>query len=167
MFLAYPSGPWPEGRPAAGAPRGRAGAPGRDRLGERSPRARAAVAGSARPLRFSSRSIPVSTGPVLATPEAVVDVARVRRDAGLAVVGVFSHGGHGYRIDGAAGAETTEAAKSLGCPRTDALRGDPVRVDVDQRRIDAVDAQPLATGEVNDDAAGLRLLRLASSGRSG
>ncbi len=33
----------------------------------------------------------------LASPEAVVEVARAARDAGLVVAGVFSHGGHGYR----------------------------------------------------------------------
>ena len=32
----------------------------------------------------------------LASPEGVVEVARVARDAGLVVAGVFSHGGHGY-----------------------------------------------------------------------
>ncbi len=32
----------------------------------------------------------------LASPEAVVEVARATRDAGLVVAGVFSHGGHGY-----------------------------------------------------------------------
>jgi D-serine deaminase-like pyridoxal phosphate-dependent protein len=32
----------------------------------------------------------------LASPEAVVEVARAARDAGLVVAGVFSHGGHGY-----------------------------------------------------------------------
>jgi D-serine deaminase-like pyridoxal phosphate-dependent protein len=44
----------------------------------------------------------------LASPEAVVEVARAARDAGLVVAGVFSHGGHGYGPGQAEGAGADE-----------------------------------------------------------
>jgi D-serine deaminase-like pyridoxal phosphate-dependent protein len=67
----------------------------------------------------------------LATPEAVVDVARAARDAGLEVAGVFSHGGHGYRVGGWESAGADEV-RTLGAAAA-ALR----TVDIECRTISA------------------------------
>lgn len=109
VFLAYPI--WAEGPKAArlralhqAAARFRVGvdsAGGADRLA-------AAVAGSGRPLTVLVEIDPGNHRTGLATPRAAVEVARAARAAGLAVVGVFSHGGHGYRIGGAASAGDDE-----------------------------------------------------------
>ena len=69
-----------------------------------------AVAGSAadRPLRVLVEVDPGNHRTGLGEPAAVVDVARAARSAGLRVDGVFSHGGHGYRVGGAAPAGADE-----------------------------------------------------------
>jgi D-serine deaminase-like pyridoxal phosphate-dependent protein len=74
-----------------------------------------AIAGSAQPLAVLVEVDPGNHRTGLASPEAVVDVACGARAAGLSVVGLFSHGGHGYRVDAAASAggdeiRTLEAA---------------------------------------------------------
>jgi D-serine deaminase-like pyridoxal phosphate-dependent protein len=109
VFLAYPV--WAVGPKAArlrtvheASPRFRVGvdsAGGADHLA-------AAIAGSDRPLRVLVEVDPGNRRTGLASPEAVVEVARAARAAGLVVTGVFSHGGHGYRIDGAASAGADE-----------------------------------------------------------
>lgn len=58
----------------------------------------------------------------LASPEAVVEVARAAREAGLVVVGVFSHGGHGYG-PGRAESAGADEIRTLG-EAADALVGD-------------------------------------------
>ena len=68
----------------------------------------AAVAGSARPLTVLVEVDPGNRRTGLAAPEAVVEVARTARAAGLVVAGVFSHGGHGYGPGKAAGAGNDE-----------------------------------------------------------
>jgi D-serine deaminase-like pyridoxal phosphate-dependent protein len=101
VFLAYPV--WAEGMKA---PRLRAlhetsrnfrvgieSVAGAERLAS-------ATAGSIQPLAVLIEVDPGNHRTGLASPEAVVKVARGARAAGLSVVGVFSHGGHGYRIDG-------------------------------------------------------------------
>ncbi len=60
-----------------------------------------AVAGAERPLRVRVEIDPGNGRTGAASPEAALDVARAARAAGLEVDGVFSHGGHGYRIGGA------------------------------------------------------------------
>jgi D-serine deaminase-like pyridoxal phosphate-dependent protein len=67
----------------------------------------AAVAGG-RPLTVLVEVDPGLHRTGLASPEAVVEVARVARAAGLVVGGVFSHGGHGYRVGGAVAAGEDE-----------------------------------------------------------
>jgi D-serine deaminase-like pyridoxal phosphate-dependent protein len=80
----------------------------------------AAVAGTGRALTTLVEVDPGNHRTGLASPEAVVDVASAARDAGLAVVGVFSHGGHGYRVDGAVSAGDDEV-RTLGAA-AEALR---------------------------------------------
>ena len=82
----------------------------------------AAVAGTDRPLTVLVEIDPGNRRTGLASPEAAVEVARAARAAGLVVEGVFSHGGHGYRIDGAASAGEDEV-RSLEAA-ADALRRD-------------------------------------------
>ncbi|MFL5775086.1 MAG: alanine racemase, partial [Chloroflexota bacterium] len=54
-------------------------------------------------------------------PEDAVDVARAAGDAGLAVIGVFTHGGHGYRGPGAGPEAAADEVETLGAA-ADALR---------------------------------------------
>lgn len=54
-------------------------------------------------------------------PEDAVDVARAAGDAGLAVIGVFTHGGHGYRGPGAGPGAAADEVETLGAA-ADALR---------------------------------------------
>ena len=51
------------------------------------------------------------TGP--ASPRAVVEVAQAARDAGLAVRGVFTHGGHSYRDPSAAAGAAADEVRAL------------------------------------------------------
>ena len=60
----------------------------------------AAVAGSDRALRVLVEIDPGLHRTGVPTPRAAVEVARAARGAGLNVEGVFSHGGHGYRVGG-------------------------------------------------------------------
>ena len=123
VFLAYPV--WAAGPKAArlravheSAPGVRVGidsAGGVDQLA-------AAVTGSDRPLTVLVEIDPGNGRTGLASPAAAVDVARAARAAGLVVEGVFSHGGHGYRIGGAASAGEDEV-RSLEAA-ADALRRD-------------------------------------------
>ena len=63
----------------------------------------------------------------LASPEAVVEVARAARDAGLVVAGVFSHGGHGYG-PGRAESAGADEIRTLG-EAAAALRRDGFTID--------------------------------------
>ena len=59
----------------------------------------------------------------VAGPAESLAVARAARDAGLDVVGVFTHGGHGYRAPGAGPAAAADEVAILG-EAADALRSD-------------------------------------------
>ncbi len=82
----------------------------------------AANAGSSRPLTVLVEVDPGNRRTGVASPAAVVAVARAARDAGLVVDGVFSHGGHGYRIGAAepAGADEVRVLSAA----ADALRSE-------------------------------------------
>jgi D-serine deaminase-like pyridoxal phosphate-dependent protein len=73
----------------------------------------AAVAGSSRPLPVLIEIDPGNGRTGAATPEAALEVARAARSGGLAVDGVFSHGGHAYRVGGAEPAGADEV-RTLG-----------------------------------------------------
>jgi D-serine deaminase-like pyridoxal phosphate-dependent protein len=152
VFLAYPL--WADGPKAArlraihdAAPDFRVGidsAEGAQRLA-------AAVAGASRSLHVRVEIDPGLHRTGVDSPEAAVKVARVARAAGLEVVGVFSHGGHGYRIGGAASAGEDEV-RSLEASAT-ALRGDGFIIET----ISAGSTPTMltaATGPVNEIRAG-------------
>jgi D-serine deaminase-like pyridoxal phosphate-dependent protein len=152
VFLAYPI--WAEG-PKAVRLRALNEASGGFRVGLDSvggaDRLAAAVAGTARPLGVLIEIDPGLHRTGLATPEAVVEVGRAARTAGLVVGGVFSHGGHGYRIDGAVSAGADEV-RTLG-EAAAALRADGFAID----RISAGSTPTMlsaATGDVNEMRAG-------------
>lgn len=152
LFLAYPV--WVEGTKAArlrsvhdAVPRF---AVGIDSLGG-AERLAAAVAGARRPLEILVEVDPGLRRTGLASPEAVVDVAAAARAAGLVVRGVFSHGGHGYRIGGAASAGADEV-RSLGAA-ADALRA----AGFDVRTVSAGSTPTMlssSSGQVNEQRAG-------------
>jgi D-serine deaminase-like pyridoxal phosphate-dependent protein len=108
LFLAYPL--WADG-PKAG--RLRALHDGAElRVGVESvpavERLTAAVAGGRRRLRVL---VEVDSGlhrTGVATPEEALEVARAATDAGLEVLGVFTHGGHAYRPGSAGGVALDE-----------------------------------------------------------
>ncbi len=114
VFLAYPV--WAEGPKAArvralhdAAPAFRVGidsVAGAERLA-------AAVAGSRQPLFVLIEIDPGNGRTGVASPEAAVEVGRAARAAGFGVEGVFSHGGHGYRVGGAEPAGADEV-RTLG-----------------------------------------------------
>jgi D-serine deaminase-like pyridoxal phosphate-dependent protein len=152
VFLAYPI--WADG-PKAGRLRAlHEAAPalrvGIDSIGG-AERLAAAVAGGTEPLVVLVEVDPGNHRTGLGSPEAVVDVARGARAAGLVVAGVFSHGGHGYRIDGAASAGADEV-RTLGAAAA-ALRDAGLAIEV----ISAGSTPTMltaATGEVNEIRAG-------------
>jgi D-serine deaminase-like pyridoxal phosphate-dependent protein len=154
VFLAYPI--WADG-PKAGrlralharAPRLRVGI---DSIGG-AERLAAAVAGTGarEPMIVLVEVDPGNHRTGLASPAEVVEVARAARAAGLVVAGVFSHGGHGYRVDGAASAGDDEA-RTLGAAAA-ALRDAGFAVEV----ISAGSTPTMlsaATGAVNEMRAG-------------
>ncbi|HEX5826344.1 MAG TPA: alanine racemase [Candidatus Limnocylindrales bacterium] len=128
VFLAYPL--WAEGPKAsrlralhdvADLSVGIESASGAERLA-------AAVAGARRPLRVL---VEVDSGlhrTGVATPVEAVEVARAAVAAGLAVTGVFTHGGHSYR-PGAAGAVALDEVTSLEAA-ADALAAAGIEVEV-------------------------------------
>ena len=71
-----------------------------------------AVGGVRSPLRVLVEVDPGNHRTGVASPADAVAVARAAQDAGLAVLGVFCHGGHGYR-PGAAGAAGLDEVTSL------------------------------------------------------
>ncbi|MBA2720286.1 MAG: alanine racemase, partial [Chloroflexi bacterium] len=114
VFVAYPI--WADGPKAARlralhdrAPALRVGvdsALGAERLA-------ATVAGGGRALTVLVEVDPGNGRTGLVSAQAVLDVARAADMAGLVVAGVFSHGGHGYRVGGAASAGEDEV-RALG-----------------------------------------------------
>jgi D-serine deaminase-like pyridoxal phosphate-dependent protein len=62
------------------------------------------------------------------SPEAALSVARRARDAGLDVIGVFTHGGHGYRAPGAGPSAAADEIATLGAA-ADVLRSDGFAVE--------------------------------------
>ena len=100
LFVAYPV--WAEGAKAA---RLRALHDAADlRVGADSvagvERLAAAVRGARRPLKVLVEIDPGLHRTGVEAPAAVVEIAQVARRAGLALEGVFAHGGHGYRLGG-------------------------------------------------------------------
>jgi D-serine deaminase-like pyridoxal phosphate-dependent protein len=156
VFLAYPiwaGGPKAERLRAihATSPRMRVGI---DSIGG-AERLAAAVAGTGagarEPLVVLVEVDPGNHRTGLASPADVVGVARAARAAGLVVAGVFSHGGHGYRVDGSASAGDDEA-RTLGAAAA-ALRDEGFAIEV----ISAGSTPTMlsaATGEVNEMRAG-------------
>jgi D-serine deaminase-like pyridoxal phosphate-dependent protein len=154
VFLAYPI--WADGPKAdrlralhARAPRLRVGI---DSIGG-AERLAAAVAGTGarEPMIVLVEVDPGNHRTGLASPVEVVEVARAARAAGLVVAGVFSHGGHGDRVDGAASAGDDEA-RTLGAAAA-ALRDAGFAVEV----ISAGSTPTMlsaATGAVNEMRAG-------------
>jgi D-serine deaminase-like pyridoxal phosphate-dependent protein len=152
VFLAYPI--WAEGPKAdrlralhVTAPTVRVGI---DSIGG-AERLAAAVAGSTEPLVVLVEVDPGNHRTGLASPAAVAEVARGAHAAGLVVAGVFSHGGHGYRVDGAASAGDDEA-RTLGAAAA-ALRDAGFAIET----ISAGSTPTMlsaATGEVNEMRAG-------------
>jgi D-serine deaminase-like pyridoxal phosphate-dependent protein len=80
-----------------------------------------AMAGSGRPLPVLIEVDPGNHRTGVATPDAAVSLARAADAAGLAVTGVFSHGGHGYAPGAAADAGADEVRTLTAA--ADALRG--------------------------------------------
>jgi len=130
VFLAYPA--W-AGNPAKGRrllavheaiPRFAVGVDsveGARRLAE-------AGRGSSRPIRVLIEVDPGNHRTGVATPDAAVVVGRAAREAGLEVVGVFSHGGHGY-APGAAAPAGADEVRTL-TAAADALRAAGIPVEV-------------------------------------
>jgi D-serine deaminase-like pyridoxal phosphate-dependent protein len=116
LFVAYPI--WAEGSKAArlrdlldAAPMlgvGVDSAAGAERLA-------AAIAGSRTPLRVLIEVDPGNGRTGVLEPDTAADIARVAKQAGLVVDGVFSHGGHAYRpgAAAAAGADEVEALTAV------------------------------------------------------
>lgn len=110
LFVAYPV--WAEGPKAA---RVRALNDGADlRIGvdsvEGVDRLAAAVAGSRRPLGVLVELDCGLHRTGVSSPGAAVGIARAARNAGLAVAGVFTHGGHAYRPGASKAAAADEVA---------------------------------------------------------
>ena len=128
LFLAYPL--WALG-PKAERLQALFGAAGGLRVGVDSAAAArhlgAAVAGAPAPLAVLVEVDPGNHRTGLASPTAIVEVARAARDAGLSVVGAFSHGGHGY-APGAAGPAGADEIRALAAAAA-ALRADGFAVD--------------------------------------
>lgn len=156
IFIGYPV--WAEGPKAARLRALHARTPlvvgvdsegGADRLA-------AAVAGAGVPLRVLVEIDSGARRTGVPSPEAALAVARRARDVGLAVIGVFTHGGHGYRApDARIGAADDEVA-SLGAA-ADALRSDGFTVE----RISAGSTPTgvlAAAGQVNELRPGTYLL---------
>jgi len=156
IFVAYPL--WAEGTKADRLRSIHAKAPlivgvdstaGADRLA-------AAVAGLASPLRVLVEIDSGGHRTGVADPAAAIAVARRVRDAGLQVLGVFTHGGHGYSAPGARVAAAADEVGLLGAA-ADALRAEGFAVE----RISAGStptAVLAAAGQVNEIRPGTYLL---------
>jgi len=116
----------------------------------------AAVAGLPTPLRVLVEIDSGGRRTGVADAAAAVAVARGARDAGLEVIGVFTHGGHSYRGPGARVAAAADEVTTLGAA-ADALRGDTFAIE----RISAGSTPTAilaAAGQVNEIRPGTYLL---------
>ena len=92
----------------------------------------------------------------VASPDAALAVARRARDAGLTVIGVFTHGGHGYRAPGAGPSAAADEIATLGAA-AEALRADGFAIE----RVSAGSTPTgihAAGGDVNEIRPGTYLL---------
>jgi D-serine deaminase-like pyridoxal phosphate-dependent protein len=92
----------------------------------------------------------------VASPEQAVAVATRARDEGLDVLGVFTHGGHGYRAPGAGASAAADEVATLGAA-ADALR----EAGFDVRRVSAGSTPTnvlAAAGQVTEIRPGTYLL---------
>ena len=92
----------------------------------------------------------------MAGPAEALAVARRAREVGLEVVGVFTHGGHGYRAPGAGPSAAADEISTLGAA-ADALRADGFTLE----RISAGSTPTgvhAAAGQVNEIRPGTYLL---------
>ncbi|HYL39722.1 MAG TPA: alanine racemase [Candidatus Binatus sp.] len=122
LFIAYPV--WAAGPKAPRlrslheiAPRVRVGVDsvtGAQRLGR-------AVPGTSNPLPVLIEIDPGNGRTGVANPEAAVEIARAAAGAGLEVLGVFSHGGHGYAGPDARARAAADEVRTLSAA-VDALR---------------------------------------------
>ena len=116
----------------------------------------AAVAGLSTPLRVLVEMDSGGRRTGVADPAAALAVARGARDAGLTVIGVFTHGGHSYREPGARVGAAVDEVTTLGAA-ADALRADGFAIE----RISAGStptAVLAAAGQVNEIRPGTYLL---------
>jgi D-serine deaminase-like pyridoxal phosphate-dependent protein len=116
-----------------------------------------AVAGSSRgPLRGLVEIDSGARRSGVAGPAEALAVARRAREVGLEVVGVFTHGGHGYRAPGAGASAAADEIATLG-DAADALRADGFTLE----RISAGSTPTgvhAAAGQVNEIRPGTYLL---------
>jgi D-serine deaminase-like pyridoxal phosphate-dependent protein len=111
----------------------------------------AAVDGSSRPLRILVEVDPGNHRTGVPSPEAAAEVALESRRLGLLVDGVFSHGGHGYRMGGAEPAGADEVRSLEAAARAIRAEGIPIAT------ISAGSTPTMetaATGAVNEMRAG-------------
>lgn len=116
----------------------------------------AAVAGGTNPIRLLVEIDSGGRRTGVSSPAAALDVARRAREAGLDVIGVFTHGGHSYRAPGARAAAAADEVASLGAA-ADALRADGFALE----RISAGSTPTgvlAAAGQVNEIRPGTYLL---------
>jgi D-serine deaminase-like pyridoxal phosphate-dependent protein len=115
-----------------------------------------AVAGVVAPLRVLVEIDSGAHRTGVTSPEAALAVARRARDAGLEVIGVFTHGGHSYAGPGARTGAAADEVASLGAA-ADALRSAGFAVE----RISAGSTPTgvlAAAGDVNEIRPGTYLL---------
>jgi D-serine deaminase-like pyridoxal phosphate-dependent protein len=108
----------------------------------------AAVTGSERRLRVLIELDSGGRRSGVTSPDAALRVARRAREVGLQVIGVFTHGGHGYRAPGAGAAAAADEVAVLGAA-AEALSADGFAME----RISAGStptAVLAATGAVNE-----------------
>ncbi len=114
-----------------------------------------AVAGSGRPLRVL---VEVDSGDHrtgVGSPEAVVTIAEAARSAGLDVVGVFTHGGHGYASPEARYSAAEDEVRTLG-DASDALGARGFEVSVISAS--STPTPGVAHGQINEIRPGTYLL---------
>jgi D-serine deaminase-like pyridoxal phosphate-dependent protein len=116
----------------------------------------AAVSDGANPLRVLVEVDSGGRRTGVSSPDAARSVARRAREAGLDVIGVFTHGGHGYREPGARVGAAADEVASLG-GAADALRADGFAL----QRVSAGSTPTgvlAAAGQVNEIRPGTYLL---------
>lgn len=111
----------------------------------------AAVAGARRPLRVLVELDSGGHRTGVPSAEAAIEVAAVARGLGLAVEGLFTHGGHSYAVDAAPGAAADEVATLESAAEALAAAG------IDAPTLSAGSTPTMlaaATGRVNEIRAG-------------